>query len=107
MQNHFLSYFLTSHEGQLTLSEIGILKDTIESPDLLTEDIKSQDDTFLLFRKDGKYIYDAIVTHRDGQVLIHFTKRNKKKGIKRIKKVIKSGKAYDFLSNKLYNDIEE
>lgn len=107
VQNHFLSYFLTSHEGQLTLSEIGILKDTIESPDLLAEDIKSQDDTFLLFRKNGKYIYDAIVTHRDGQVLIHFTKRNKKKGIKRIKKVIKSGKAYDFLSNKLYNDIEE
>ena len=94
--NHMLSYILTKHRGQMSLEELQNIDKIIQNPNVLSEDIKGQANTFNLMKQmSDKRFMDAVIMDKNGQVVTHFMVTNEKKGTKKVNKLIKSGRSYD------------
>lgn len=102
--NHMIAYALTKHRDQIHLQEFFKIKEVIERPDFVSEDILGTNNAFLLNKKvDENRFIEAGIEDKNGQFIFHFMVRNKNKNNKRLKKIMKKSKKYDIIDQKVYN----
>ena len=102
--NHMIAYALTKHRDQIHLQEFFKIKEVIERPDFVSEDILGMDNAFLLNKKvDENRFIEAGIEDKNGQFIFHFMVRNKNKNNKRLKKIMRKSKKYDIINQKVYN----
>lgn len=102
--NHMIAYALTKHRDQIYLQEFFKIKEVIESPDFVSEDILGTNNAFLLNKKvDENRFLEAGIEDKNGQFIFHFMVRNENKNNKRLKKIMKKSKKYDIINQKVYN----
>ena len=102
--NHMIAYALTKHRNQIHLQEFFKIKEVIEKPDFVSEDILETNNAFLLNKKvDENRFIEAGIEDKNGQFIFHFMVRNKNKNNKRLKKIMKKSKKYDIIDQKVYN----
>ena len=102
--NHMIAYALTKHRDQIHLQEFFKIKEVIERPDFVSEDILGMNNAFLLNKKvDENRFIEAGIEDKNGQFIFHFMVRNKNKNNKRLKKIMKKSKKYDIIDQKVYN----
>ena len=102
--NHMIAYALTKHRNQIHLQEFFKIKEVIERPDFVSEDILGANNAFLLNKKvDENRFIEAGIEDKNGQFIFHFMVRNKNKNNKRLKKIMKKSKKYDIIDQKVYN----
>ena len=102
--NHMIAYALTKHRDQIHLQEFFKIKEVIERPDFVSEDILGTNNAFLLNKKvDENRFIEAGIEDKNGQFIFHFMVRNKNKNNKRLKKIMKKSKKYDIIDPKVYN----
>lgn len=108
MPDHLIAYALTNHRNQIKLHEFLKINEVINSPDFISEDIRSQENTFLLNKKisEDRFL-EAGIEDKNGQFVFHFMLRNKKKNAKRIEKIKEKAKRNDTINEKVYNIGEE
>lgn len=102
--NHMIAYALTKHRDQIHLQEFFKIKEVIERPDFVSEDILEMNNAFLLNKKvDENRFIEAGIEDKNGQFIFHFMVRNKNKNNKRLKKIMRKSKKYDIINQKVYN----
>ena len=102
--NHMIAYALTKHRDQIHLQEFFKIKEVIERPDFVSEDILGMNNAFLLNKKvDENRFIEAGIEDKNGQFIFHFMVRNKNKNNKRLKKIMRKSKKYDIINQKVYN----
>lgn len=102
--NHMIAYALTKHREQIHLQEFFKIKEVIERPDFVSEDILGMKNAFLLNKKvDENRFLEAGIEDKNGQFIFHFMVRNENKNNKRLKKIMRKSKKYDIINQKVYN----
>lgn len=102
--NHMIAYALTKHRDQIHLQEFFKIKEVIERPDFVSEDILGMKNAFLLNKKvDENRFLEAGIEDKNGQFIFHFMVRNENKNNKRLKKIMRKSKKYDIINQKVYN----
>ena len=102
--NHMIAYALTKHKNQIHLQEFFKIKEVIERPDFISEDILGTNNAFLLNKKvDENRFIEAGIEDKNGQFIFHFMVRNENKNNKRLKKIMRKSKKYDIINQKVYN----
>lgn len=97
--DHMIAYALTSHRNQIKLHEFLKINEVINSPDFISDDIRGQENTFLLNKRiaENRFL-EAGIEDKNGQFIFHFMLRDKKKNAKRLEKIKEKAKRHDTIN---------